>query len=171
VALATAGAALAIDVSIKTATGQGSWTNIGIDAALLALPGAAHLARPLLTGTRIATTTTTRLGDRLSTTTRAAKAATTSITTDLKTTRIGLATTTNGITTIVKDSKTTGQMLSNAKNASRDAASWSRVSGIVRSAGTGKGTSAWALRPSTRPGSQEPPGWATMQSWRAMARP
>ena len=37
-ALLTAGAALAIDVAIKVATGKGSWTAIGIDAALTFLP-------------------------------------------------------------------------------------------------------------------------------------
>jgi RHS repeat-associated protein len=38
-ALLTAGAALLIDVGIKVATGKGSWTAIGIDAALTFLPG------------------------------------------------------------------------------------------------------------------------------------
>ena len=38
-ALLTAGAALAIDVALKVATGRGSWTSIGIDAALTFLPG------------------------------------------------------------------------------------------------------------------------------------
>ena len=37
-ALITAGAALAIDVALKVATGKGSWTAIGIDAALTFLP-------------------------------------------------------------------------------------------------------------------------------------
>jgi hypothetical protein len=37
-ALLTAGAALAIDVALKVATGKGSWTSIGIDAALTFLP-------------------------------------------------------------------------------------------------------------------------------------
>jgi hypothetical protein len=37
-ALITAGAALAIDVAIKVATGKGSWAAIGIDAALTFLP-------------------------------------------------------------------------------------------------------------------------------------
>lgn len=39
VALVTAGGALLIDTSLKYATGEGSWTNIAIDGALLALPG------------------------------------------------------------------------------------------------------------------------------------
>jgi hypothetical protein len=38
-ALLTAGAALAIDVALKVATGKGSWASIGIDAALTFLPG------------------------------------------------------------------------------------------------------------------------------------
>ncbi|HST66032.1 MAG TPA: hypothetical protein VLM05_12660, partial [Mycobacteriales bacterium] len=37
-ALLTAGAALAIDVALKVATGKGSWVSIGIDAALTFLP-------------------------------------------------------------------------------------------------------------------------------------
>ena len=37
-ALLTAGAALAIDVALKVATGKGSWASIGIDAALTFLP-------------------------------------------------------------------------------------------------------------------------------------
>lgn len=38
-ALAAGGIALAIDVAIKLATGKGSWTAIGIDAALTFIPG------------------------------------------------------------------------------------------------------------------------------------
>jgi uncharacterized protein YukE len=38
-ALLTAGAALAIDVALKVATGKGSWAAIGLDAALTFLPG------------------------------------------------------------------------------------------------------------------------------------
>jgi uncharacterized protein YukE len=38
-ALAAAGIALAIDVAVKMATGRGSWTSIGIDAALTFVPG------------------------------------------------------------------------------------------------------------------------------------
>lgn len=38
-ALLAAGAALIIDIGIKVATGKGSWTSIGIDAALTFLPG------------------------------------------------------------------------------------------------------------------------------------
>jgi hypothetical protein len=125
-ALATAATALAIDASIKTATGQGSWTNIGIDAALLALPGAAHLATPLLAGTRLATTTA-RAGEAGSTAGRAARGFTTSLTTDLKATRLGIATTPTGITTILKDGKTTGQMLTDAKAAAKAAAGRSTV--------------------------------------------
>jgi hypothetical protein len=45
IALITGGAALAIDASIKFATGQGSWTTIAIDVGLLALPGIGKLAR------------------------------------------------------------------------------------------------------------------------------
>jgi uncharacterized protein YukE len=37
-ALLTAGAALAIDVALKVATGKGSWVSIGVDAALTFLP-------------------------------------------------------------------------------------------------------------------------------------
>jgi hypothetical protein len=121
-ALATAATALAIDAGIKTATGQGSWTNIGIDAALLALPGAAHLATPLLAGTRLATTTA-RAGEAVSTAGRATRGFTTSISTDLKATRLGIATTPTGLTTILKDGKTTGQMLTDAKTAGKAAAS------------------------------------------------
>jgi hypothetical protein len=38
-AIAAGGIALAIDVAVKLATGKGSWTSIGIDAALTFLPG------------------------------------------------------------------------------------------------------------------------------------
>jgi uncharacterized protein YukE len=38
-AIAAAGIALAIDVAVKLATGKGSWTAIGIDAALTFIPG------------------------------------------------------------------------------------------------------------------------------------
>jgi hypothetical protein len=45
IALATGVAALAIDTSIKFATGNGSWTSIAVDGALMALPGIGKLAR------------------------------------------------------------------------------------------------------------------------------
>jgi uncharacterized protein YukE len=48
VAVATAVAALVIDVLLKLSTGQGSWASIGIDAALVALPGGGKLFRAAL---------------------------------------------------------------------------------------------------------------------------
>ncbi len=53
VALATGAAALAIDASIKFATGQGSWTSIAIDGALLALPGLGKLSELARTTTLV----------------------------------------------------------------------------------------------------------------------
>jgi RHS repeat-associated protein len=52
IALITAGAALAIDASIKYATGKGSWTSIAIDGALLALPFGMGKAAEALRGAR-----------------------------------------------------------------------------------------------------------------------
>jgi uncharacterized protein YukE len=45
VALVAAGVALALDILLKLSTGEGSWTSIGIDAALMLLPGAGKLFR------------------------------------------------------------------------------------------------------------------------------
>jgi len=45
IALVTGGAALAIDVTVKVVTGDGSWTSIGLDAALMVLPGAGKLLK------------------------------------------------------------------------------------------------------------------------------
>ncbi|HEX5496232.1 MAG TPA: hypothetical protein VFX70_16830 [Mycobacteriales bacterium] len=45
IALIAGGAALAIDASIKFATGQGSWTSIAVDGALMLLPGVGKLAK------------------------------------------------------------------------------------------------------------------------------
>ena len=44
IALATGAGALAIDASIKYATGQGSWKSIVVDGALMAVPGVGKLA-------------------------------------------------------------------------------------------------------------------------------
>jgi hypothetical protein len=52
-ALATGAAALAIDATIKVVTGQGSWTSIIVDGALLALPLAGKLASMARTTTII----------------------------------------------------------------------------------------------------------------------
>jgi RHS repeat-associated protein len=52
IALITAGAALAIDASIKFATGKGSWTSIAVDGALLALPFGLGKASEALRGMR-----------------------------------------------------------------------------------------------------------------------
>jgi hypothetical protein len=41
-------AALVIDVLLKLSTGQGSWASLGIDAALIALPGGGKLFRAAL---------------------------------------------------------------------------------------------------------------------------
>jgi hypothetical protein len=49
IALATAGAALAIDVGLKLATGEGSWTGIGVDAALIVVPGAGKVVGKAVT--------------------------------------------------------------------------------------------------------------------------
>lgn len=43
IAIVTGGAALLIDVGLKVITGEGSWAQIGIDAALMLLPGAGKL--------------------------------------------------------------------------------------------------------------------------------
>jgi len=69
VAIATGAAALAIDGSLKYATGQGSWTSVAIDAALMALPGAGKLARA-------ATGSSVRLATGLNKATQDARAAT-----------------------------------------------------------------------------------------------
>jgi hypothetical protein len=52
VSLVTAGAALAIDASIKFATGKGSWTSIVVDGALLALPFGIGKGMEVLRGAR-----------------------------------------------------------------------------------------------------------------------
>jgi hypothetical protein len=54
VSLATAGAALLIDASIKLATGRGSWTSIAIDGALLAVPFGLGKGIAAVKGTRAA---------------------------------------------------------------------------------------------------------------------
>jgi len=45
IALVTGGVALAIDVTVKVVTGEGSWTSIGLDGALMVLPGAGKLLK------------------------------------------------------------------------------------------------------------------------------
>lgn len=55
IALATGALALGIDVVLKLATGEGSWASIGLDAALMLLPGAGKLLKPMLSGTKAAT--------------------------------------------------------------------------------------------------------------------
>lgn len=52
IALATGGAALLIDVTVKVVTGQGSWTGILVDGALLALPGAGRLLKGAVMATK-----------------------------------------------------------------------------------------------------------------------
>lgn len=52
IALATGAAALAIDVTVKLATGEGSWLGIGIDAASMMLPGVGKLLKPAIMGTK-----------------------------------------------------------------------------------------------------------------------
>lgn len=53
IALVTGGAALAIDVTVKLATGEGSWLGIGIDAASMLLPGVGKLLKPAIMGTKV----------------------------------------------------------------------------------------------------------------------
>jgi hypothetical protein len=52
IALVSGAAALAIDVTLKLVTGEGSWTDIGIDAALMVLPGVGKLAKGAVMATR-----------------------------------------------------------------------------------------------------------------------
>ncbi|MEJ7647756.1 MAG: putative T7SS-secreted protein [Nakamurella sp.] len=52
IALAAGGAALLIDVGLKLITGEGSWASIGLDAALMLLPGAGKLLKPLIMGSK-----------------------------------------------------------------------------------------------------------------------
>lgn len=52
IALVAGGAALAIDVAVKLATGEGSWLEIGIDAAGMLLPGVGKLLKPAVMGTK-----------------------------------------------------------------------------------------------------------------------
>ena len=52
IALATGGAALAIDVTLKVVTGEGSWASIGLDAALMVLPGAGKLVKGAVLSTK-----------------------------------------------------------------------------------------------------------------------
>lgn len=68
-ALLTAGLALVVDVGMKLATGEGSWTAIGLDAALTFVPGGkllsrARAARGAVAGRR--TLATTGTGARVS---------------------------------------------------------------------------------------------------------
>ncbi|WP_353649616.1 putative T7SS-secreted protein [Nakamurella sp. A5-74] len=51
IALVTGGAALLIDVGLKVITGEGSWASIGLDAALMLLPGAGKLVGKALKST------------------------------------------------------------------------------------------------------------------------
>ena len=52
IALGTGALALGIDVTLKLATGQGSWVSIGIDAATMLLPGVGKLLKPAVMGTK-----------------------------------------------------------------------------------------------------------------------
>jgi hypothetical protein len=146
-AFASGAAALAIDASIRYATGQGSWAAIGIDAVLLAAPGFGNVGGRLLEGTPFATAagragpravealTSARaaasgrmarvITDASRATkmgTAAAKAFTRSIVTDLKAVRVGVATTPDGITTIVRDGKSANEMFMDARAAGRESA-------------------------------------------------
>ena len=52
IALVTGGAALIIDVGVKLATGEGSWSSIIVDGALMALPGAGRLLKGAVMATK-----------------------------------------------------------------------------------------------------------------------
>ncbi len=52
IALVAGGAALLIDVTVKVTTGQGSWTGILVDGALMALPGAGRLLKGAVMATK-----------------------------------------------------------------------------------------------------------------------
>ncbi|MGI4895998.1 MAG: hypothetical protein ACRYF3_12875, partial [Janthinobacterium lividum] len=56
IAVATGAAAVGIDASVKLVTGEGSWTQIGVDAALMALPGVGKVVGKSLEGTALAAT-------------------------------------------------------------------------------------------------------------------
>jgi hypothetical protein len=52
IALVSGGLALGIDVTLKLATGEGSWGSIIFDAATMALPGVGKLVKPLVMGSK-----------------------------------------------------------------------------------------------------------------------